>query len=68
MLFLDLAMANQDAVLVKLLRNATGHAMSSQSSTPLVMEKIVDAVFRCPDDYFHVRKINIVLFTTSASA
>ena len=53
-LFLDLALANQDPVLVKMLRNATGHAMSSQSSTPVVMEKIADAILRSPDDYFQV--------------
>lgn len=55
-LFLDLAIANQDAVLIKLLRNAAGHALSSQSSNPIVMEKIVDAILKCSGDYFNVRE------------
>lgn len=54
LLFLDSALTHRDAVLTKLLRNATGHAMSSQSSSLAVMEKIAEAIFRCPDDYFHV--------------
>lgn len=53
-IFLDFAVNNRDAVLAKLLRNATGHSMSSQSSSPAVMEKIADSIFRSSDDYFQV--------------
>ena len=53
---MDLAIANQDAVLLKLLRNAAGHAMSSQSSNPVVMEKLVDAILKSSGDYFNVRR------------
>nr|CAG4649243.1 EOG090X049M [Scapholeberis mucronata] len=59
-LFMDLALANQDPVLVKLLRNATSHTMSSQSSTPIVMAKIADAVLRSSDDYFQTEALGLL--------
>lgn len=61
MLFLDLGVANHDAAIIKLLRSATEHSPSSQSGSPTAMEKIADALQRCPDDYFHVR-FHIVLY------
>ena len=54
MLLLDLGVANHDAAIIKLLRSATEYSPSSQSSGPTAMEKITDALQRCPDDYFHV--------------
>jgi hypothetical protein len=52
-IFLDAAVANHDAVLVKMLRNATGHAIPLPANRA-IMEKILDAVHRNPDDYFQV--------------
>ena len=60
-LFLESAVAAQDAVLVKLLRNATAHAMSSQSSGQLAMAKIADAILRCSsDDYFQSEALGLL--------
>ncbi|KZS21217.1 Kinesin-associated protein 3 [Daphnia magna] len=59
-LFLDLAIANQDAVLIKLLRNAAGHAMSSQSSNPVVMDKLVDAILKSSGAYFNSEALGLL--------
>ena len=61
-MFLDSGVANHDASIIKLLRNATEHSPSSQSGSPVAMEKITDALLRCPDDYFHVRFIILRFF------
>jgi hypothetical protein len=53
-LFLDSGVANHDAAIIKLLRSATEYSPSSQSGSPAAMEKLTDALQRCPDDYFHV--------------
>ena len=53
-LFLDFAMCNHNAVLVKMLRNATGHRALLPTTGADAMAKIVDAVRRSPDDYFQV--------------
>lgn len=58
-LFLDTAVKNQDAVLIKLLRNATGHAHSSTVS-PVAMDKIVQAIYHSSDNYFQSEALGLL--------